>query len=150
MTSTAAVPVLVCVVGEQRYAITVADILEVAALVRYTPLPDAPPEVVGIVNRHGEAMPLLDLRRCFGLEAGPLDLTTLFVVVQAEGMTAGLIVDDVEGVTDLPPQVFSLPVNSGPYIQGMTVVAEKPLPVLEVSALLRAFAPSELPDEVEA
>ncbi len=150
MTSGEPVPVVVCAVGEQHYAILVADILEVAALVQLTPLPEAPPELVGVVNRRGEVLPILDLRLCLGQQAGPLDLATLFVVVQAGEQQAGLIVDDVLEVTTLPAQAFRLPAHSGPYVRGMATAGQQPLLVLDVAALLQAFAPVELPVERQA
>ncbi len=139
------VSVVTCVVGGQHYAIPVSDILEVAALVQVIPLPDAPPEVLGVVNRHGELIPLLDLRLCLGHEqAPPLDLSTLFVVVQGAGYTAGLIVDDVQTVVAIPAEALTLPARSGPYVQGMAAIQQTPLLVLNVAALLRRFAPSDL------
>lgn len=144
MSSIEPVSVLICRVGEQHYAIPVANILEVAALVQITQLPDAPPEVLGVVNRHGTVIPLLDLRLCLGHDAPPLDLTTLFVVVQGISYLAGLIVDEVQSVIAIPAGKLNLPAKSGPYVQGMAAVNQKPLLVLDVVALLQQFAPSDL------
>jgi purine-binding chemotaxis protein CheW len=138
------VSVIICRVGEQYYAISVADILEVAALVQLTPLPNAPREVLGVVNRHGMVIPILDLRLCLGQEAPSLSLATMFVVVQGAGYTAGLIVDDVQAVVAIPPERLSLPAKSGPFVQGMAAVDRTPLLVLDVAALLRQFAVSEV------
>ncbi len=144
MNSTVPVSVLICRVGEQHYAIPVSDILEVAALVQITPLPNAPPEVLGVVNRHSTVIPILDLRLCLGQDAPPPDLATLFVVVQGVSYMAGLIVDEVQSVVTIPADRLSLPARSGPYVQGMAAVNQKPLLVLDVVALLQQFAPSEL------
>ncbi len=143
------IPALLCLVNERPYALPVEDILEVAALVEITPLPAAPPEVVGVINRRGMTLPLLDLRRCLGHPARPLDLNTLFVVVQPGGPTgggrmAGLITDDVRGVIQLPAEAMQLPATGGPYVRGMAVIDAAPVLVLDVAALLRAFAPSDL------
>jgi purine-binding chemotaxis protein CheW len=138
------VSAVICAVGEQLYAIPVNNILEVAALVRLTSLPDAPEEILGVVNRQGQVIPVLDLRLCLGKKAGQIDLSTLFIVVQGAGYTAGLIVDDVREVTSLPAQAMQLSARSGPYIQGMTVIEQAPVLVLDTAALLRTFAPSDL------
>jgi purine-binding chemotaxis protein CheW len=138
------VSVVVCTAGSQQYAIPVSMILEVAALVRVTALPDAPPEVLGVVNRGGEVIPLLDLRRCVGQPVRPLGLSTVFIVVACAGITAGLVVDDIQDVVPLPANAFRLPAQSGPFIQGLAVVGEAPLLVLHVEALLQHFAPDKL------
>ena len=144
MTTAEPVAVVVCAIGEQAYAIPVADILEVAALVEITPLPEAPREVLGIVNRQGAIIPLLDLRLCLGQPAPPPSLSTLFVVVQAGDQAAGLIVDDVRAVVTLPADTLKSRAKSGPYVQGMAVVDQEPVLVLSTAALLNNFAPSEL------
>jgi purine-binding chemotaxis protein CheW len=141
------VAAVVCAVGEQYYAVPVANILEVAALVKLMPLPDPPQEVLGVVNRQGQMIPVLDLRLCLGKDARALDLSTLFIVVQAAGYIAGLVVDDVREVVSLQAEAMRLAARSGPYLQGMTVIHQMPVLVLDTAALLRAFAPSELAAE---
>ncbi len=143
------IPAVLCIIGDQQYAIAVTQILEVAALVKLTPLPDAPPEVAGVVNRHGEVIPVLDLRLCLKASESKISLNTLFIVVQeVQGdevlFTAGLIVDEVLGVVQLPPDVLHLTTQSGPFIKGMTVVNQTPILMLDITALLHAFAPTEL------
>ncbi|MFC1961322.1 chemotaxis protein CheW [Chloroflexota bacterium] len=142
------IPAVLCRVGDQQYAIAVTYILEVSALVQITPLPDAPPEVAGVVNRRGEVIPVLDLRLCLGAAEGVIDLTTLFIVVQeVQGTevlyTAGLIVDEVLGVVQLPANTLQLTTHSGPFIKGMTVVNQTPILMLDTTVLLRSFAPTE-------
>lgn len=144
MMTTEPISAVICAVGDQRYAVPVNDILEVAALVNLTPLPDAPAEVLGVVNRQGDVIPILDLRLCLGKSAGALDLSTLFIVVEGAGYTAGLVVDDIQAVTTLPQKAFRLSAKSGPYVQGMTAIDQKPVLVLDTAALLRTFAPSDL------
>ena len=144
MTTAEPVAVVVCAIGEQAYAIPVGDILEVAALVEITALPEAPQEVLGVVNRQGAIVPLLDLRLCLGQDAPPPSLSTLFVVVQDGEQVAGLIVDDVRAVVTLPAEALKRRAKSGPYVKGMAVVDHEPLLVLNTAALLNTFAPSEL------
>lgn len=140
-------PALICRVGDAQYAIPVADIVEVAAMVRLTHLPETPPEILGITNRHGEVMPILDLRRCLNHPAPPPDLNSLFVVVRGPAYLAGLVVDDILEVSSLPTAALQPPAQSGPYVSGMAIINQQPLLVLDVAALLRNFAPSELPVE---
>ncbi|MBN2470557.1 MAG: purine-binding chemotaxis protein CheW [Anaerolineae bacterium] len=135
---------VICRVGEQQYAISVADMLEVTAMVRLTPLPAAPPAVLGVVNRHGAVMPLLDLRVCLGQPAEPPDLNSLFVVVRGPEYVAGLVVDDILEVTALGGEIQHPPAQSGPYVRGMTILNEQPILILDTTALLRMFAPPDL------
>lgn len=135
---------VICRVGSQQYAISVADMLEVSAMVRLTPLPAAPPEVLGVVNRHGAVVPLLDLRACLGQPAAPPGLNNLFIVVRDQADIAGLVVDDILEVTALPGEIRHPPAQSGPYVRGMTILSEQPILILDTGALLRTFAPPDI------
>lgn len=135
---------VICRVGGQQYGISVDDMLEVAAMVRLTPLPAAPPAVLGVVNRHGAVIPLLDLRACLGRPAPPPDLNSLFIVVRSPAYVAGLVVDDILEVTALPGEIRHPPGQGGPYVRGMTILNEQPILILDTGALLRTFAPPDL------
>ena len=133
-------PVVICVVGERQYAIPVTEIVEIAALMKITSIPEAPNEMLGVVNRHGSIVPVIDLRLCFGQNIGALDLSTLFVVVQGPDYAAGLVVDGVRGVVTLPPgTVGHGGTQSGPYVRGLATYEQMPLLILDITALLKAF-----------
>lgn len=97
-TSAQHLPVLSFRLGEQRYALMIEDVVEVAAMVALAPVPDAPPHLLGVANRHGEVLPMLDLRLMFGLVPQPIEAATLFIVVQYEGQITGLVVDEINQV----------------------------------------------------
>ncbi len=91
-------PVLTLRLGEQLYAVTIDDVVEVASMVELTTLPDKPPHMMGIANRHGAMLPVFDLRQIFEQEAAPVDSYTLFIVAVHHGQMAGLVVDEVHQV----------------------------------------------------
>jgi chemotaxis signal transduction protein len=91
---------LVLPIGEERYAVPTASVREVAAAVRCTPLPAAPPWVLGVVNLRGEVVPLLDTSTMLGL--GPMSRRASFAaVVDLEAGPAALASDAVPVVADL-------------------------------------------------
>lgn len=129
--------VVVCLIGDQHYAVAVSDLVEIAALVQITPLPDASPALLGVVNRHGSIIPMLDLRRIFGRQGtAPLTLSTMFLVAQGPQYPAGLVVDEVLGVITLPPGAVTRPQQRGQYVEGWAAVDGDTLLLLDVAALL--------------
>lgn len=90
-----AIPMLVFRLSDQYYGIHIDHVVEVAAMVEFSALPDATPELLGMVNRHGAVLPLIDLRQAFGLGTLDINLSTLFIVVSLDKMRAGLVVDEV-------------------------------------------------------
>ena len=139
-------PFLTFNLAAQFYALLVEDVVEVAAMVERMPVPDSPPEVLGIVNRHGTPLLLIDLRMIFKHSAGPITSTTMFVVAGRAGeQQIGLVVDEVHQVEYVDKPQFQELSTSGKYIRGIISYRSQLIPVVSLAALLDAFL-SRLPD----
>lgn len=103
--------------GEQQYALPVTDVVEVGAMVELTTLPDASPVLLGIANRHGNALPILDLRQCFGLPPLQIATSTLFIMVEYIGQAVGLVVDEVYQVRYVQPEQFTTTPGAGRFVK---------------------------------
>jgi purine-binding chemotaxis protein CheW len=95
--------VLVLSLEGQRYGVGAAVVRELVRAVRLTPLPCAPDVVEGLLNLRGELVPVLDLRRRFGLSPRPLKASDHLVVVRAAERTVALRVDRAEGLLEVAP-----------------------------------------------
>jgi purine-binding chemotaxis protein CheW len=95
--------VLLFTLEGQRYAIPSADVRHLVRAARLTPLPRAPDVVEGLLNLHGELLPVLDLRRRFRLPPRPLSPTDHFIVARAGARQVVLHVDRTEGLLTLEP-----------------------------------------------
>jgi purine-binding chemotaxis protein CheW len=85
--------------GGEHYALPVERVLEVGALGEVTPVPSAPPAVIGVRNLRGQIIPVLDLAELFGLDAA---IERSSVVVTDVGGRTGLAVESVDDVGELP------------------------------------------------
>ncbi|HJL32604.1 MAG TPA: chemotaxis protein CheW, partial [Polyangiaceae bacterium LLY-WYZ-15_(1-7)] len=56
-------------VGDVRYAVDILRVREIINPLPLVELPHAPPSVLGVADHRGEVVPVLDLRRRFGLPA---------------------------------------------------------------------------------
>jgi purine-binding chemotaxis protein CheW len=126
-------------VGQEHYALAVEQVLEVAEAARLTPVPGAPPEVLGVHNLRGQVIPVIALAALLGL--GQEDPARI-VVVELGDRRAGLAVDAVLDVVELPPA--SEPSQS-PYLSGATLVDGTLVGLLDVDAVLAPLAPAEAP-----
>jgi purine-binding chemotaxis protein CheW len=88
----------------QHYALHLGSVLRVVPVVEVTRLPAAPEVVLGVINLHGKIVPVLDLRRRFGLPKRELSLSDQLVVARTAKRTVALLVDSVSGVVERPPQ----------------------------------------------
>jgi purine-binding chemotaxis protein CheW len=94
--------VIIFTIGAGRYAIELRWVREVVTLGFVTNVPTAPPALGGVCNLHGQILPVLDvgvlLDNLPGLPARQGDGA---LVVEAEGQTCALRVDQVDHVASL-------------------------------------------------
>jgi len=90
-------------VGEVEYALPVASVFQMETFSGATAVPGSPAYVLGIVTVRGRVIPVVDLRRRFGLPAVPTTLDTRIIVTDIDGRVVGLCVDRARDVIDLDP-----------------------------------------------
>lgn len=104
-----AAPHLCFNLGEQSYALPVGQVQEIRAMGRVSRLPGSPPWLVGVMNLRGQVIPVSDLRLRFSIPLGAWSLAPVLIVVITGGKLAGLVVDGVLDVADLPPDSLRPP-----------------------------------------
>lgn len=86
----------------QLYGLPIEAVQEIQQLVEFTPMPDAAPALVGLIDLRGMVVPAIDLRALVGIESRPFTLETPMIFCRVRGHVVSLIVDGVEDVVDLP------------------------------------------------
>jgi purine-binding chemotaxis protein CheW len=89
-------------VGGEDYAVDIMRVKEIIQPLPITRVPRAPAFVEGVVRLRGDVIPIVDVRRRFGLPAAEPTRTTKFVIVTVAGRRLGLVVDEVTEVVRLP------------------------------------------------
>jgi purine-binding chemotaxis protein CheW len=88
--------------GRNRYGIPVDCVLEVQALEQYSPIPNAPAAITGVVHWRGAILALLDLSRLFEVaETGISDLHA-YVVVEVAGKRLAVAASQVDDILAVP------------------------------------------------
>jgi purine-binding chemotaxis protein CheW len=93
---------VVFLLDEQRYALPLARVERVVSVAYITPLPQAPPIILGVINIQGQIIPVVNLRKRFHLSERELELSDQFLVAYMSRRTVALLVDTVLGVADFP------------------------------------------------
>jgi purine-binding chemotaxis protein CheW len=130
---------------QERYAVPVHKADEVVEYQKITFVPRSPDFLLGIINLRGQLVPVMDMRRRFGLEDGEVTDETrimiLNVVCGDEEIALGVLVDEVSGVIDLnrsdidPPPQFGTGAQEG-VIQATARTSDGIVLVLDPDALL--------------
>lgn len=85
-------------VGDGHYAVEVSAVREILSPTALVAVPHAAPIVVGVADHRGRVVPVLDLRRRFGLPTAAPTVRAKWIVVDVAGEWLGLVVDDVSEV----------------------------------------------------
>lgn len=88
-------------VGPHSCALATEHVREVLRMAAVTRIPEAPASLEGVLNLRGAIIPILDLRKRFGLPVPPPDRSTRIIVVPVRGRAAGFIVSGVSEVASL-------------------------------------------------
>ena len=127
--------------GAELYGVEIARVHEIIRLQAITRVPRAPAFVEGIINLRGKVIPVVDLRRRFGLPTAEHTRASRIVVVEIGDQVVGLIVDAVSevlriaGATVEPPS----PVVAGPeseYLHGIAKLPERLVMLLDLDRVL--------------
>ncbi|HEY8392292.1 MAG TPA: chemotaxis protein CheW [Capillibacterium sp.] len=89
-------------VGDEEFGV---DVLRVQEIIRYaepTKIPHAPDFVEGVINFRGAIIPVLNLRTRFALQKAADNVFTVIIVVEINGKTFGLTVDQVSDILSIP------------------------------------------------
>jgi len=125
----------------EDYGIEIAHVLEIIGIQKITEVPDMPAYVKGVINLRGSVIPVMDVRLRFKLEERAYDERTCIIVVEVNGTSVGLVVDQVNEVADIPEsQIEPAPQTrksaSSRFIQGMGKINEEVKILLKVEQLL--------------
>ncbi len=90
--------------ADEEYGIEILKVQEIVGMLEVTPVPGAPEFVLGVINLRGRVMPVIDLRRKFGMQPAERTAETCIIVVNIEEVVTGVVADRVSEVLDIAPE----------------------------------------------
>src|SRR5690606_972169 len=81
--------------GNEYYGIDAAVVQEIRRMEAITPIPRTSESILGVINLRSQVIPVLCLRRCFGLPVMELPKTARIIVVEHGDTKFGIVVDAV-------------------------------------------------------
>lgn len=92
---------LTFVLAGEEYGLEILKVHEIIGMMQVTSVPQTPVFVRGVINLRGKIIPVVDLRLKFGMEAAEQTDETCIIVVQANNVQVGIVVDKVSEVLDI-------------------------------------------------
>ncbi len=134
---------VVFTLADEDYGVDISTVDSIVKMQAITQVPHAPSFVEGITNMRGEVLPVIDLRKRFGLPTPSEAFTkeTRLVNVELGGLKIGMVVDAVTEVLSIseeeiePPSPITTTVDSA-FITGIAKVEERLIILLDLDKVL--------------
>ena len=131
-------------IADEIYGVDILKVQEIKGWEPVRKIPNTPEFIKGILNLRGSIVPIIDLRKRFGMDTAEYTAVTVVIVLSVEvgneSHTMGIVADAVSDVLDVKPEAIKKTPNLGSkidtrYIRGM-VVGERMVMLLHADKLL--------------
>ncbi|MDD2540764.1 MAG: chemotaxis protein CheW [Desulfuromonadaceae bacterium] len=128
--------------ADEEYGVEVLKVREIIRMPTITKMPNVPQHVEGIINLRGKVIPIISMRRRFGLIENENNIQTRIIIMDVVGCLTGFIVDSVSEVIRIhsseiqPPPSMVLSSGIGQeFITGVFNHAERLLIIMDVDRM---------------
>lgn len=101
-------------VDKEEYAINIMQVKEIIRVIEIAKVPSTEDYIEGVVSIRNNLLPIINLRKYFGLEVSEINDHTRILIVDMGKITCGIMVDKVsevkrvpESIIQPPPSIFS-------------------------------------------
>ncbi|MWC26546.1 chemotaxis protein CheW [Paenibacillus sp. MMS18-CY102] len=127
--------IIVFALGQEEYGIEVDKVRTIERMQPITRVPKTPTFIKGVINLRGIVIPVLDLRGRFGLTETEPTENSRIIIVAANEMEVGFIVDSANDVIDIDSETIDTPPEvvggiKAKYLQGIAKIGDKRLLVM--------------------
>jgi len=127
-------------VGDEEFGINILQVQEIIRSQTLTRVPNSPEFMEGVMNLRGKIIPVIALRKRFGLAEAPSDTQTRIVVVEIGGTVLGFVVDAVSEVLRIPADTVEPTPRLGlverEYVLGVGKLGDRLLILLDADRLM--------------
>lgn len=133
---------IVVKLGGEQYGIDIAHIDNIVRMSRITRVPKSQPYYVGVINLRGEVVPIMSLRRRFGLDNDEYSASTRIIIIRMEDQSLiGFVVDEVREVVNIDPRTiekptFKLDEKNASYLAGIGKNGDSLISLLDIQAVM--------------
>jgi len=127
-------------VGSEEFGLDILRVQEIIRVQQLTRVPNSPGFIEGVINLRGKVIPVVSLRKIFGLGPAEQDKQARIVVIEMGGTVVGFLVDSVSEVVRLPAGTVEPPPRLGKvkreYVSGVGKLENRLLILLDVERLM--------------
>ncbi len=137
--------------GSEEYGVDISQIQEIIRMVEITRVPRTPEFVEGVINLRGQLIPIIDLRKRFGMDRVEPTKNSRIIVSDIGTKRIGMIVDSASEVLTIPldsieqaPEIVAG--LDADYLQGVGKMGERLIILLDLTMVISGAQRRELED----
>ena len=126
------------------YGVQTSLVKEIFQLPEITPIPEAPPDIMGILNLRGAIVPIMHLEKRLGQPLSKCTTEDTVIVMEWQMIEVGVVINEVLDVQTIPSTLIETEPNYGrdnhintAFIAGIAKVEEETIILLNSEALIR-------------
>jgi purine-binding chemotaxis protein CheW len=127
-----------------QLGLEVSCVREIFPLPELVPAPEAPGDIIGLLNFRGKVLPVMHLDRRLGQPVGRVNLGDRVILIEWEGLQVGVVVHGVEEVFTLDSAAIEADVSYGrasaihpAFLKGVAKVEDNLILLLNPETLIR-------------
>ena len=131
--------IVIFTIAEKEYGIDIKQVRQVTRTQEVIPIPDAADFVEGVINLRGKVIPLVNLRKKFGLEKEEAKSANRIIITDINKHGIGILVDRVvdvlvvdEGSVTTPDEVL----KDAQYLTGVAKVGNRLILMIDIHKVL--------------
>ena len=140
--------------AKEEYGLPIGKVQEINRVAAVTKLPHTPEFMEGIINLRGRVIPVVDLRKRFGLAVKPHEDDTRIMIIDIDGQTVGIIVDAVNEVVQMPGASIEPPpptfILEAQYIEGIGKMEDRLVILLNIDRVMTSQETIQLKQAVQS
>jgi purine-binding chemotaxis protein CheW len=136
--------------GREEFGMDIAQVKEIIRMQNVTPMPRSPQFIEGIINLRGQIIAVMDMAQRFGMESSKRTDKARIVVVEVQGNTVGVVVDEVPEVLRISlddiaeaPEMIETQVHAD-FIKGVGKLENRLIVLLNADKILSQEESKEL------
>lgn len=143
--------------GDNLFAVDIMRIREIILPQKLSALPGASQILEGVINLRGAVIPVMNMRKRFGMPDAPDCATGKLLIVSLARQTIALAVDNVMEVITVPAREIKTPPDTADgigmeYLLGVCLSDDRVFMILDIDSLLvnRSAGTLNLPSQIDA
>ncbi len=127
-------------IGDQEFCVNIMSVREIRGWTQATPMPHAPPYVMGVINLRGAVLPIVDMSARLGMKQAEPTARHVIIVAQVKSKVVGLLVEAVSDIlTITDDNIQPVPEISSElekqYARGILAIDTRMICLIELDAL---------------